>query len=206
MVQLGRKKAQLGRILEGRMLAYAAAPVMALAGPQVAQGAFVGTYDVSNWTTTLNPNNGDGSVDTSGAPNAVTVIGGAGAPNNGPNPQDIDFTITVTAAGTWSFSWAIDNLDSTGYDFGGYLLNGVFALLGDGTSDGSGSESFAVNTGDVIGFRVNCSDCQGERLRLTISDFSAPESRNPVPEPSTLSMLAIGAAGVVAARLRRKRD
>jgi len=180
-----------------RMLKYASAPALLLAVPSAADASFIGFYDPANWTFS-NSAGGDGFVDTSGAPASVFVQGadnfGSATNNNS------DYTIAVAASGNWSFSWAYTRFDSLPYyDFGGYLLNGVFTSLATNTSSGAVG-SIAVNAGDLIGFRVNCTDCGFGPGRITISNFEAPE----IPEPATLSLMALGMAGLAAARRRRR--
>jgi hypothetical protein len=53
--------------------------VLALSGlPNEARASFIGAYDPANWTTTLfgTSPGGGGSVDTSGAPDSITLLGG----------------------------------------------------------------------------------------------------------------------------------
>jgi hypothetical protein len=179
-----------------RLLKYGAAPALVLLSPNAADAAFIGYFDPTNWTLT-NSAGGDGFVDTTGAPASIDLWGS----DNGNNDNNTDYTIALNQSGFWSFSFSWDNQDiSLGYDFGGYLLNGVFTLLGSGDTSGSVGP-IAVNAGDVIGFRVACNDCELGRGVLTIRDFSAPAS---VPEPASLLLMAMGAAGLAAARRRRQ--
>jgi hypothetical protein len=185
------------------MLKLAAVPAALMVAPNAAHAGFIGYYDPTNWTLTAAP--GDGSVDTSGAPSSITVIGA----NNGIGignfvNYNTDYTITAAATGTWTFDWSYTSLDSPGYDWGGYLLNGVFTQLAS-SSPNSGNVSIAVSSGDVIGFEVGCSDCVIQPGNLAISNFSAPSSgASAAPEPSSLALMALGASGIVAARRRRR--
>ena len=147
---------------------------------------FDGYYDPANWTTT-----GTGSVDTSGAPSSITLIG----PDAG-SAADLDFTIEVPASGNFSFNWAYNSTDSPGFDHGGWLLNGVFTELSD-TSGESGSVSTPVSAGDIIGFSIISDDGLFDPGTMTITNFSGPL----VPEPASLGLL--GAAGLLLARRRR---
>ena len=58
--------------LQKRLLSYAALPTALVLSGGAADAAFIDDYDVSNWLETVG---GDGSVDTSGAPTAVELIG-----------------------------------------------------------------------------------------------------------------------------------
>lgn len=188
--------------LDRRFLSYAAAPVLALAAPAVASADFAGPYDVSNWT--LTQNNSDGIVDTSSAPASITIVG----PNNGTGAAGTtDFTIAAAGTGTWSFDWEYTSIDTDDFDGAGWLLNGFYTEVANNDSQGTGSESIPVAAGDIIGFRVRSDDNLLGPGVFTISSFEAPVGVIPppgVPAPSTLSLLALGAAGLGIARQRRK--
>lgn len=189
-------------LLDRRLLSYAAAPALALAAPAMASADFVGPYAVTNWTLTLD--NSDGTVDTANAPVSIEIIG---PDNNTGNPGSTDFTIASAGTGTWSFDWEYTSEDTNGFDGAGWLLNGVYTEVADNASQGTGSESIAVALGDSIGFRVRSRDGALGAGFFTISDFEAPVGVIPpsgVPAPSTLSLLALGAAGLGMARQRRK--
>ena len=102
--------------------ALVAAALTAAPMPAVAVG-FSGDYDPTNWTTTLSPLS-DGSVDTTNAPNDITITG----PNNGQVPSFINYTISAPSSGTVSFDWLYNTIDSPGGDSFGYLrppLDGI---------------------------------------------------------------------------------
>ena len=189
-------------LLDRRLLSYAAAPALALAAPAMASADFAGPYDVANWTLTLT--NSDGGVDTTTAPASITLTG---PDNNTGDPGSTDFTIASAGTGTWSFDWEYTSEDTNGFDNAGWLLNGVYTEVADNASQGTGSESIAVVLGDIIGFRVRSVDNTLGAGFFTISNFEAPVDVIPppgVPLPSTLSLLALGAAGLGIARQRRK--
>ncbi|MCP5119163.1 MAG: PEP-CTERM sorting domain-containing protein [bacterium] len=86
------------------------------------------------------------------------------------------------------------------------MLNAAFTVLSSvydfGTESGA-IGPIAVNPGDVIGFRVATGTGTLGEGRLTISDFSAPDVAA-VPEPSTLSLLAVAMAALLLAGVRRR--
>ena len=185
--------------------------VLALGGvllaPSPAAANFSGAYDVTNWTTTLtgSPPAGGGTMDTSLAPSSIAIMGGdSGCAVGCP----LDFTIAAAGAGSVSFDWVYTTSDwdpQDGiFDLFGFLLNNVFTELTDsfGKKNQSGNTIFTVVAGDVFGFRLECGDCLGGAADVTISNFSAPESGAPVPEPSTWLLFGSGLAGL--AMWRRK--
>lgn len=189
--------------LERRLFSYAALPAALVLSGGAANAAFVGPYDVANWTPATN--GGDGSVDTSGAPGSITLNGSNSGGGGGSN-FFIDFAIAALANGFVTFDWAYSSSDfSSGYDFGSFLFNGTPTTLAtvNGTN---GSFAVAVTAGDVFGFRVLATDDQFGRGFLTISNFDAPAGPSDVPEPTTLSLLALGAAGLALTRRRKKQS
>jgi hypothetical protein len=179
-----------------RALPSAVAAVLLILAPTAAQADFSGPYTPSNWT--FSNGSGDGSVDFSGAPASITITGS----DNG-SADNTDFTITAAGTGLVSFNFDWSSLDAPGFDSGGFLLNDAFTFLAD-TDGASGSESIPVNAGDTIGFRVTTDDAAFEPGVLTISNFSAPVGVVSTPEPGTLILVALGAAGLAVGRLRRR--
>lgn len=176
--------------LASATLGLAASPVQALT-------QFAGDYAPGNWTQTIQ---GDGSIDTSGAPASITLTGA----NDGGGNQNTDFTIAAPTAGTVSFDWSYTTTDIAFYDPFGYLLNGAFTQLTDdgGSSNQSGSASFSVLAGDMFGFRQNSLDSCCGRASTTISNFNGPIAPASVPGP--LPILGVGAAFAYSRRLRRR--
>jgi hypothetical protein len=154
-------------------------------------GQFSGPYDPANWTLTTG---GNGFVDTSGAPGAISLTG---SDDSSGNPSDTDYTIASGGAGSFTFDWAYNSADSGTFDSAYFLVNGVATFLSDNDLLGGGSISVPVLAGDTIGFRVHTEDGFFGAGTLTISNFSAP-----VPAPGTLGLAALG--GLVIARRRRR--
>jgi hypothetical protein len=174
--------------------AFATATIAAVAIPAAAKADFSGYYDPSHWTLT-NTGDSNGFVDTTGAPASITLHGGS---SQSGTPGDTDFTIATAAAGPLNFHWSYFSTDSGTYDSAYFLLNGTPTFLADNGSQGSGNFSIALSNGDIFGFRVSTADNLFGDGELTVSEFSAP-----VPEGSTLSLLALGAVGVAMVMRRR---
>ena len=162
--------------------------------PTTAKADFSGYYAPPNWTL-QNTGDSNGFVDTSGAPASITLHGGSSGSGNA---GDTDFTIAAAASGLLSFNWSYFSTDTGTYDSAYFLLNGVPTFLADNGSQGSGTFSIAVSAGNIFGFRVHTEDNLFGDGELTVSNFSAP-----VPEGSTLSLFALGAAGVMVLMRRR---
>jgi hypothetical protein len=156
---------------------------------------FTGPYDPSQWTLTNNPPQTGGSVNTSGAPSSVTIIGG----DNGVKGLTT-WTIIMPGSGLVSFDWSYVTTDSDGpfYDPAGFTVNGAHTKLtdDDGANSQSGSWSgLGLNAGDQFSFWVYTLDGIYGPGSLTISNFQAPGEA--IPEPATLLLvgvpLAVGA-------------
>jgi len=171
--------------------ALATAGLAAVAMPAAAKADFSGYYAPGNWTLT-NTGDSNGFVDTAGAPASIVLHGGS---SQSGNAGDTDFTIAAAAAGTVSFHWSYFSTDSGSYDSAYFLLNGVPTFLAANNSQGQGDFSVAVAAGNIFGFRVHTEDNIFGDGELTVSNFSAP-----VPEGSTLALLALGAVGVAMRR------
>lgn len=156
---------------------------------------FTGNYATSNWV--LATNGGNGSVDLSGAPNSIKIIG---SDNGCLCYNETTFQTTAAYAATISFNWLYQSNDPDAwFDWGFYITVNGNQLL-SGVNGDSGSISFNVNAGDVIGFGVASSDNIFGPGVLTISNF---KSTAQVPEPATLFLMGTGLVG--AAGTLRKR-
>lgn len=162
------------------------------ANPAQANG-FSDGYEVENWTFTNN--NADGFVNTSNAPESISLTGGD---NWSWSSGSSWYTATSLADGLVSFDWSYTTNDPYGayWDTFGYILNGVFTQLSNSFEYNQlGSASFAVLAGDLFGFGVNTVDNTFGAATVTVSNFAAPQS---VPEPGTIAALGlIGLGGLL---------
>ena len=182
-----------------RPLLYSALAAGLLGFSMTASANFSGYYAPANWQVG-NTLDDSGIVETTGAPGAITLIGS----NSGSGlASRVDFSIMAQAAGTFSFNWAYYSTDIEGafWDPAGYFKNGQFQLTDNlGTNSQSGLVSLSVAAGDVIGFHVTTLDNLGGSASLGISNFSAP-----VPEPTSVAMMALGLLGLVGVASARRR-
>lgn len=181
-------------------LALAGATMGLAATPAHALTLFTGPYAPANWTQSIG---GDGSINTGGAPNSITLNG---SDNGSSFSANTDFTISAPLGGTVSFNWSYaTNDDSSSYDPFGYLLNGIFNQLtiNNTSSPQSGSATFNVVAGDVFGFRQWSADSQFGRASTTISNFNVAAQPN-APVPGPLPLLGAGAAFGWSRRLRQR--
>lgn len=191
-----------------KLLAYTAVVSASLVAAAPAQAGFIGAYAFGNWTTTLINSNGL-VFEIFGPPGALVIDGvlvmGSNT-NVGGLPGTTDFTIAAVGSGLVNFDWRYSSDDVEFYDQGGFLLNGVFNFLA--ANDGnptSRSQSFAVTAGDLFGFRVLSTDNTSGPGLLAIRNFEAPGNFDaPIPEPTTLALLAAGAVGGFASRRRAR--
>ncbi len=177
--------------------------ITAFGATEVVRASFVNYYDVTNWTTTVDPVSSDASIDLSNAPNSITLTSG----NNGTGPvgnmSNIDFTIAAEATSRISFDWIYEtNDDSAEFDPFFFLLNGTeHAVSFDfGPLNQGGHFEFDVQIGDILGFRQQSFDSLFGSASATVSNFNAAV---PVPTPGSFALLAMALAGLNAFRHKR---
>ena len=180
-------------------LALAGATLGLAANPAQAITLFAGPYAPANWTQSIG---GDGSIDTNGAPGSI-ILNGSDIDSG---PQNVDFTITAPAAGIISFDFSyVTNEYVAGFDPFGYLINGSFTELTEGSlGNQSGSFDFWVLQGDVFGFRQGSAGTSNGRGSTTISNFNGPKPAPPSSVPGPLPLLGAGAAWGWSRRLRQR--
>lgn len=184
--------------------ALATAAVMALAPLAPVQAAFSGYYAPSNWTL-LNVNS-DGYVDSSAAPDAITLVG---SDNGSGDFGDTYWWIAAPTSGTVSFDWFYASFDNPGFDNAYFAIasdeadfldfSASYEFLSDIDGD-SGTFSIFVNAGELIAFNVDSVDGLFSPGELTIRNFSGPA----VPEPAAWAMMIAG-FGLVGAAMRRRK-
>jgi hypothetical protein len=178
-----------------RLAAYAAAGAVALGTGAAAQAQqqmnFDGPYAHANWSFMTGSDAFFSPTMTS-----LTLTGA-----NAGIGDTATYTIAAVASGMVNFSWTYTSEDVGNWDYAGFVLNGMFTTLANNAAAPTGgSFSTMVNIGDTFGFFVTTQDGQFGRGTIAITNFAAP-----VPEPSTLGLLALGTiGGALAWRRRRK--
>ena len=200
-----RAKQKLSTGLEKSLTGYAIATagMVVAALPSVAEANFSGPYDVANWNFQNTGGSTNGSVNTSGAPSSILLIGGSSGNGTINGPGTTDFTITAVATGVVSFDWTYASFDSTDAEGGNFLLNGVPFLLSAYYAGANGTFSIPVNQNDVFGFEVYSQLNRYGQGMLGISNFNGPMSSVP-DSGGTLGLLALGVAGVEIFRRRSR--
>jgi hypothetical protein len=169
------------------------------AAPVAASAQFAGPYGPGQ--AIIATSNG-GSIDTSGAPATITLVGGDDFSGV---QSDQTYAFTLAASGNLSFDWSYLQNDCCGplFDPFGYTVNGVFTqLTNDGGADSqSGSENLSLVAGDIFAFDQRSLDNEFGFATTTISNFSAPTG---VPEPATWAMMLLG-FGAIGYSMRRNR-
>lgn len=159
---------------------------------------FNGSFDVLNWTQSP----GTGSIDTTGAPNSISLTSGD---DGSSTPSFTNFYIQFLVDSTVSFSWSYETNDNPIYDPFGYVLadavaglDASFAQLTDdlGAPSQSGTASVFVQAGQYFGFSAYTVDNLFGSATTTISNLQ-------IPEPSSLLLLGLALAAAAATTRRR---
>lgn len=139
-----------------------------------ASAQFAGAYAPSTWTeTNVNSN---GSVDTAGAPNSISITG----PDSGSVNSYTEFSNLARQRGIYSFKWSYTTIDVDGprFDFPEFVINGNaqlfqgFNLVGANSQNGDGT--YTLNDGDSFAFRVFSTDGFLGAATVIIFDFLYP--------------------------------
>ena len=111
-----------------------------------ASAQFAGAYAPSTWTeTNVNSN---GSVDTAGAPNSISITG----PDSGSVNSYTEFSNLARQRGIYSFKWSYTTIDVDGprFDFPEFVINGNaqlfqgFNLVGANSQNGDGTYTLST--------------------------------------------------------------
>ena len=161
-----------------------------------AEATFIGAYEVSNWSSF---DNAGGSVNTAGAPDAISLISG----NTGVGGET-SFTVTAVNDGWVTFDYSFSTVDwSPFWDPFGYVLNGVnVELVNDNADPLVATISFFVNKGDVFGFFANTVDGVWGASTTVVSNFKGPQA---VPEPAMLAIFGTALFSLGVFQRRRAR-
>lgn len=139
---------------------------------------FTSVYAPANWTTTHTPVTDQGIVNTSGAPNSISIT----SSNSGNfGNHSVIFTVTVPASGNITFNWSYvtTDVDGPAYDIPQYYINGV--LVGNlpgfnpnGADIQNGTANIAVTAGQTFSFVMTATDDILGAATAVISNFTAP--------------------------------
>ena len=119
------------------------------------QFGFAGYFDPINWTL-INTNGGDGSVDVTGAPDQIFLVGS----DNSSGANYTNYEIVIPADGNLSFDWIWGTNDGPMWDPFGYSIDGVFTQLTDdnGNTFQSGNVLINVTQGSTFAFSIHTLD------------------------------------------------
>jgi hypothetical protein len=178
------------RVLQLRFASIAPLVLFAISTPGLASiqiDDFTGPYAVGNWTEVTE---GDSSVDKTGAPASVQLIG---SDTNTFVSQHVLFTIVAAGTGLFEFDWDYFTEDFDGPEFDpAFYYDGVrIQLTNDGGSTAQfGSVSVPVSAGATIGWEIESIDDSFGRATLTITNFSAPAPNGDgqIPEPMSIAV------------------
>jgi hypothetical protein len=165
---------------------------------------FTGSYALNQFTLAniniqplANPNGTATSPD-----GGLTLVLTGGLSGSG-SLGETDFFVGAAASGMVQFNWMFAN-GVPGFISGGYLLGAdstatcAPACTTLSNSSGTGNVSFSVTPGEVFGYFVitdnQANPITGDPGILTITNFSAPSSGSPVPEPGTATMFMVAGA------------
>lgn len=138
-----------------------------------AYAQFAGSYSPGTWSTTNS--NSNGTVNSSGAPNSISITG----PNNNSRTSGyIQFTNTARQKGIYKFNWSYTTTDGARYDYPQFVLNGTRSTFRQystiGADNQTGAQAYTLSKGDQFGFAVYSVDNIYGAATVTISGFLYP--------------------------------
>jgi hypothetical protein len=138
---------------------------------------FQSAYDPSNWT--LTQVNSNGSINTTQIPGSISMVSSNGLSGAG----STEYAINITCSGNITFDWSYSTIDGAPYDYPSYYINGGIPQFFTGYSTGggttqTGTQTIAVNSGDVFTFRMYSLDNAAGPATTVISNFMAPKATN----------------------------
>ncbi|MFM6827890.1 MAG: hypothetical protein ACKPKT_20940 [Dolichospermum sp.] len=158
--------------------------ILALSAPARAiTFGFTGDYAPSNWN--LTNSNADGSVNTSNAPNSITLTG-SNNQSGGFGITTYSITNTKPVPVNISFNWLYSSADGLDFDRFDVNLNGSYTTLAGSNASGTYTTTLIPN-GNTFGFSIATSDNNSGMGSVTISTFSA----TPVPFESNAAPAAM---------------
>jgi hypothetical protein len=137
---------------------------------------FAGGYAPANWT--LSQVNSNGVLNILGAPLSISITGGT---NGSGTPGSTNFSYTFECAGNVSFDWGYTHPDLFGsvFEQPRYTINGGAAInmngfVPGGPNNQNGTQTIAVNAGDVVQIQAYTIDNDPNTCTVVISNFTAP--------------------------------
>ncbi|HFA47951.1 MAG TPA: hypothetical protein ENJ95_02910 [Bacteroidetes bacterium] len=130
---------------------------------------FAGYFDPSNWNICL-PNNGDGGVDVTGAPNSILVEGAGNSPQGAYLRYVTRFKIVVPTEGFVSFDWS--SFGGSSFNSEGFYLtiNNWCVQITNDTVQGGSYTTGLLQPGDILSFE-QASDGGPDFISSLVSNF-----------------------------------
>ncbi|MFM5888029.1 MAG: hypothetical protein ACKOQS_07030 [Dolichospermum sp.] len=148
--------------------------ILALSAPARAIIGFTGDYAPSNWN--LTNSNANGSVNTSNAPNSITLTG-SNNQSGGFGITTYSITNTKPVPVNISFNWLYSTHNNSNiWDWFAVNQNGSYTTIAISNNAG-GTYTTLIPNGNTFGFSIATSSNFSPRGSVTISNFSA----TPVP-------------------------
>lgn len=132
---------------------------------------FQGDYAIANWV--LTNVNGNGSIDTTDAPNSITLTG----TDNLPGAGNTNYTNIIANTTQITFSWVYSTFDGANFDYPNIIINNEIPVIftgfdTNGSNDQSGTMIVNVIAGDSFSINMYSTDgCCGS-ASVMISNFT----------------------------------